>query len=253
MKDRLDKKLVELGLASTRSQALQYIQAGVVFENNVQITKPSHKTIGEHLEVRTQTHYVGRGAQKLIDALASFPIKVLDKICADIGASTGGFTQVLLEHQAKRVYAIDVGHDQLDERLVNDGRVVNMPGTNIRAVESLPEKIELMVADLSFISLEIVLPHMQKLLTTDAELVVLVKPQFEVGREGLDKNGLADVSKHLDVLVKIKNVCEQLKLGLVGAKKCALVGKTGNQEFLYWLKNSAHSSVSEKNLQELTL
>src|SRR5690606_4439167 len=120
MKDRIDKKLVELGLASTRSQALQFIQSGVVFENDIQITKPSHKTNGDLLEVRADSHYVGRGAHKLIDALSSFSIKTQGKVGADIGASTGGFTQVLLEAEAKCVYAIDVGQDQLDKRLLED-------------------------------------------------------------------------------------------------------------------------------------
>lgn len=253
MKDRIDKKLVELGLASTRSQALQFIQSGVVYENDIQITKASHKTTGELLEIRAETHYVGRGAHKLIDALESFSIDAASKICADIGASTGGFTQVLLEREAKCVYAIDVGHDQLDGRLVADSRVINMPGTNIRDVTSLPQKVELMVADLSFISLEIVLPHMQKLLAPISELVVLVKPQFEVGREGLDKHGLADPSKYFDVLLKIKKTCEQLNLGLVGAKKCALIGKTGNQEFLFWLKSTSPSTIDQEKLQELSL
>lgn len=251
MKDRIDKKLVELGLASTRSQALQFIQSGVVYENDIQITKPSYKTIGDQLEVRADTHYVGRGAHKLLDALESFPIKVNEKVCADIGSSTGGFTQVLLERGAKSVYAIDVGQDQLDQRLAADSRVINMPGINIRDLGFLPEKIELMVADLSFISLEIVLPHMQKLLASPAELVILVKPQFEVGRDGLDKHGLANPKMYKDVLIKVKNVSENLDLGLVGAKKCALIGKTGNQEFLFWLKSQKKSTVTDQILQEL--
>src|SRR5690606_32352977 len=123
--------------------------------------------------------------------------------------------------------------------------------TNIRDVDTLPEKIELMVADLSFISLEIVLPHMQKLIAQNAELVILVKPQFEVGRDGIDKHGLADPKLYIDVLIKIKNTAEKLNLGLIGAKKCSLIGKTGNQEFLFWLKDQAKSNVSEQMLQEL--
>lgn len=252
MKTRIDKKLVELGLASTRSQALQFISSGNVFENNIQITKAAHQTDGTNLEVRTQTHYVGRGARKLLDALEHFPIVVKNKIAADVGASTGGFTQVLLENDVKKVYAIDVGRDQLDKRLKEDSRVIDMPGTNIRDLESLPEKIELLVTDLSFISLDLTLKPMQNLLANDAEMVVLVKPQFEVGREGLDKHGLVpDLNKHFEVLMKIKNLSAELGLKLCGAVKCSLVGKTGNQEYLYWLKTIGETTITEENLREL--
>lgn len=252
MKERLDKKLVELGLANTRSQAQQYIQAGLVFEHGKIITKASYASDGSGLEVRGDVHYVGRGAQKLLGAFEAFPVVGQNKVAADIGASTGGFTQVLLENGATRVYAVDVGHDQLDARLLNDSRVINMPGTNIRDLNSLPEEIDLMVADLSFISLELTLPPMKNLLAKHGEMIVLLKPQFEVGREGVDKNGLVkDARLRLQAFKKIWNVCKTLNLGILGAVKSPLIGKTGNQEYLLWLAPSRNDSISEAQVEEL--
>ncbi len=254
MKERLDKKLVELALASTRSQAQQFISAGWVFEHGKAITKASYLTDGNGLEVRGDTHYVGRGAQKLLGALKRFPLQIKDKVAADIGASTGGFTQVLLEQQAKRVYAIDVGHDQLDARLVDDPRVINMQGTNIRHLESLPEPIEVMVSDLSFISLELALPPMQKLLAAHAEMLILVKPQFEVGRDGLDKHGIVkDARLRLQAVQKICQVCRQLSLGILGVAPSTISGKTGNQEYLLWLAQGQADRISTLDVEKVCL
>lgn len=253
MKDRLDKTLVRLELASTRSQALDFIKSGAVYEAGTRITKPSYLTNGENLEVRAQTHYVGRGALKLLDALEQFKVNIKNKVCADIGASTGGFTQVLLEKEAKKIFSIDVGTDQLDHRIKSDSRVVEMSQTNIRSVERLPEQVDLIVADLSFISLELVLPIMVKLIKDEADLILLVKPQFEVGRNGIDKNGLVKSSQYrLESMYKIFQCAESLGLGIMAASKCSIVGKTGNQEYLYWLKPGIQSKVSLVNLEELS-
>lgn len=253
MKDRLDKMLVKLELASTRSQALDFIKSGAVYESGLRITKPSYLTNGDNLEVRAQTHYVGRGALKLLDALQQFKIEIKNKICADIGASTGGFTQVLLEKEAQKVFSIDVGTNQLDQRIKNDYRVVEMSQTNIRDVESLPELVDVIVADLSFISLELVLPVMVKLIKDEADLVLLVKPQFEVGRNGIDKNGLVKSPQYrLEAMYKIFQCAENLGLGIMAASKCTVVGKTGNQEYLFWLKPRLQSIVSLVNLEELS-
>lgn len=253
MKERLDKKLVSLGLASTRSQALNFIKTGAVYEAGARISKASYLTDGTDLEIRAQTHYVGRGALKLIDALAHFNIKIENKVTADIGASTGGFTQVLLERLAKKVFAIDVGRDQLDARVKDDKRVIELSATNIRDLKELPEKIEVMVADLSFISLELVLPAMKNLLHENGDIIVLVKPQFEVGRSGLDKNGLVKSEKNrLEALYRVYKTCQDLDLGVIDAIKCSLTGKTGNQEYLYWLKPNQESVVSLVDLEELS-
>ncbi len=253
MKDRLDKILVRLGLASTRSQALDFIKTGAVYEAGVRITKPSHLTFGESLEVRAQTHYVGRGALKLLDAIDKFKINANDKICADLGASTGGFTQVLLEQGAKKVFAIDVGSDQLDQRIKEDSRVIEMSKTNIRNIHSLDESVDLIVADLSFISLELVVPNMREILKSNGEIVTLVKPQFEVGRNGIDKNGIVRSAQYrLEALFKILEVAHKNKLGLWAATKCSIVGKTGNQEYLFYLKPNEESRVSLVDLEELS-
>ncbi len=253
MKDRLDKVLVRLGLASTRSQALDFIKTGAVYEAGVRITKPSYLTLGEALEVRAQTHYVGRGALKLLDAIEKFKILVSDKVCADIGASTGGFTQVLLERGARKVFSIDVGSDQLDPRLKDDARVIEMSKTNIRNVHELDDKLDLIVADLSFISLELVLPNMSELINDDGEIVTLVKPQFEVGRNGIDKNGIVKSPQYrLEALFKIFEAGKKNNFGLVAATKCSVVGKTGNQEYLFYLKPGIESKVSLVDLEELS-
>jgi len=253
MKERLDKKLVELGLALTRSQALQFIQDGMVFDGDARITKPSYKTDGQFLRVEGQTHYVGRGAFKLLKAFNDFSLVAENKVAADIGASTGGFTQVLLEKGAAKVYAIDVGQDQLDARLKHDSKVIDMSGVNIRHLETLPEKIDFMVADLSFISLELVLLNMRSLLKADGEMVVLVKPQFEVGKNGIDGQGIVqDRLKHLEVLKRIRAFAESLELGLVGASRSQTIGKIGNQEYLYWFRGQAASLVTDQKLKELT-
>tara|TARA_R110000868_G_scaffold164359_13_gene396914 strand:+ start:763 stop:1527 length:765 start_codon:yes stop_codon:yes gene_type:complete len=253
MKDRLDKMLVNLGLASTRSQALNFIKTGAVYESGVRITKPSYLCDGENLEVRAQTHYVGRGALKLLDALEHFQFEIDGKIAADIGASTGGFTQVLLEKGAAKVYAVDVGTNQLDHRLKSQEKVVELSGTNIRELETLPEKIQVMVADLSFISLELVLPAMKNLLAAQADMVVLVKPQFEVGKSGIDKNGLVKSEKNrLEALYRVFKVCESLDLGVLKATRCSITGKTGNQEYLYWLKPGEQTTVTLLDLEELS-
>tara|TARA_R110000868_G_scaffold313440_1_gene574420 strand:- start:2962 stop:3726 length:765 start_codon:yes stop_codon:yes gene_type:complete len=253
MKDRLDKMLVTLGLATTRSQALNFIKTGAVYESGVRITKPSYLCSGENLEIRAQTHYVGRGALKLLDALEHFDVDIKDKIAADIGASTGGFTQVLVEKGASKVYAIDVGSDQLDERVKSLAPVIELSKTNIRDVQALPDKIQVMVSDLSFISLELVLPTMKNLLADKADMVVLVKPQFEVGRSGLDKNGLVKSDKNrLEALYRVYKVCEELELGIIKATRCSITGKTGNQEYLYWLKTGEKSKVTLLDLEELS-
>lgn len=252
MKDRLDKKLVELGLASTRSQALQYIQAGIVFEGETPLTKAAYKTDGKNLTVQGDTHYVGRGAYKLLEALQHIDVTLKDKLAADVGASTGGFTQVLLERGAQKVFAIDVGRDQLDARIKNDDRVIDMSGVNIRDVKELPQKLDIVVADLSFISLELVLKPMAELLKPDGELIVLVKPQFEVGKDALNKQGVvSDLEKHFATLVKIKKSCESLNLGLMGAVQSSTIGKIGNQEYLYWLRVNQSSVIQEEDLREL--
>ncbi len=193
MKKRIDQILVERGLVESRSKASALIKEGKVLLNGESSFKPSLKLTEEEiqtLEVNDEDNFVGRGAKKLLGALEKFNIKVDDLICADVGASTGGFTQVLLTNGASKVYAIDVGHDQLAKSLREDERVINYEGINIRHGIELDEKVDLVVADLSYISLRLTLEPMLKLLQPNGQAIILVKPQFEVGKENVGKGGI---------------------------------------------------------------
>lgn len=233
---RVDKVLVAIGLAPSRSQALQLIKEKVVFYNDLLVTKASFVVSdSELLEVRKDFHFVGRGAHKIEGAHLEFGLDFSDKIVADVGASTGGFTQYVLKAGAKKVYAIDVGHDQLSPVLREDERVINMEGTNVRELTSLPEVIDFAVVDLSFISLKLVIQPIKNLLKNKGELLLLVKPQFEVGREYLGKKGIVtDMKKVDETLSDLDRFFH--KSGVVVLKKmpCTLKGKAGNQEYLYY-------------------
>lgn len=190
-KVRLDRLLVDRGLAASRQRARELIEKGVVRVDGIPATKVATQVgVNQELELSESDHsWVGRGALKLLGVLAPLGVDPTGKTCADLGSSTGGFTQVLLEHGARRVYAIDVGKGLLDWTLRNDERVVVMEQTNARHLESLPEPIDLLVGDLSFISLTKILPTVHRLLRPGGEAVILVKPQFEAGREAIGKGG----------------------------------------------------------------
>lgn len=235
---RLDEKLVQLKHAPTKSQALDLIKRSLVLVNGKIATKGGKITNPRtEIQVLESTHYVSRGAHKLLQALSHWQISLQDKVGADFGASTGGFTQVMLEAGAKQVFAIDVGADQLHRSLVNHPKVVNMPEQNVRNLKELSPKPEFACVDLSFISLKIVIPVILELCEPKAQLVLLYKPQFEVGPENLNKQGL--------VKPEIANIYLQeflLYLKDLGLKKVEHIesttkGKLGNQEFLIFLDN----------------
>lgn len=252
LKKRLDIALVEMGLSKSRSQAQQLIKDGFVFYRGEKVTKTSLNVDLEELEVKKSFQYVGRGSQKLIGALEYFKVNPTDFICADVGASTGGFTEVLLENGAKKVYAIDVGHDQLDNKLVMDERVVNLEGINIRYGVDLEEKVDLVVADLSYISLTLVLNPMFSLLKENGQAIILVKPQFEVGREKIGKNGIVKVSDdRLASLKKIFHFCTDNKLMIKGMVKSSITGKTGNVEYLFYFDQSLPNHLVRESDLEL--
>jgi 23S rRNA (cytidine1920-2'-O)/16S rRNA (cytidine1409-2'-O)-methyltransferase len=187
---------------------------------------------------REPDRWVGRAALKLLHALDTWPIAVEGRRCLDVGASTGGFTQVLLERGAAHVTALDVGHGQLVASIATDARVRDLQGTNIRDVDAdlLGGRFDLMVSDLSFISLAIALPAMRPLVTDDGDLVVLVKPQFEVGRERLGRRGVVTSRhEHRRVLREVAQVATDLHLHLHGAAASPITGGDGNREFLFWL------------------
>ncbi|MCK6596229.1 MAG: TlyA family RNA methyltransferase [Bacteriovoracaceae bacterium] len=244
---RVDKALTELKLAKSRTHAQDLIDEGVVYYRQVQVKKASQEVELIDLEVRKEIIYVSRGAYKLKSAAELFKINFSDKIMADVGASTGGFTDFCLRAGAQKVYALDVGHDQLDPSLRADARVINLEGVNIKNGYQLPEKVDVVVADLSFISLKLVLVPMMNLLNENGEAIVLVKPQFEVGPKGLDKSGIVK-----DALLAKNAILELWKWGLeqdffiVGFGPCGIAGKDGNQEYFFHLKKGGNNILESE-------
>lgn len=238
-KDRVDKVLVSAGLVSTRSQALLLVEEGVVFYNNQKVEKASQQVTSVGLEVRKDVLYVSRGAHKIESALSKFSVDVTDKVIADVGASTGGFTDYVLRGGAKKVYCLDVGHDQLAPSIKEDPRVENHEGVNIKFPFQLSELVDIAVVDLSFISLKLVLKNIFDLVKTDGQIVALVKPQFEVGRDGLDNNGIVKSEGHrLVMLSNLKDWCKQQGFDVLNQCESPILGKDGNKEYFFYFKNS---------------
>ncbi|MEI6420370.1 MAG: TlyA family RNA methyltransferase [bacterium] len=237
MKERVDILLFKKGLTRSRNEAVQLIENGDVFVNNIKITKPSQKIFDEaKIEIRSVERYVGRGALKLVSALDTFRINPNGKICLDVGSSTGGFTEVLLQHGAKRVYAVDVGSNQLAETLRKNESIVVMENTDIRNISNLPDKPELAVIDVSFISLEKILPKVRELISDNGQIIALVKPQFEVGKENLGKQGVVRETEWQNwALKKIKDFSVNIGLDVLGEIDSPIFGGTGNKEFLILL------------------
>lgn len=233
MKERADKVLTDRGMVSSRSQAKSLIEKGDVLFNGKVITKA-----GELIETDTQIEikvplYVGRGAFKLEKALEEFKINPQNMVGLDVGASTGGFTEVLLMNGARKVYSIDVGHDQLAQKLREDSRVINLEGTNIKDLHELDELGDLAVMDLSFISITKVLENVRKLLKPKGQLIALVKPQFEAGLERLPKDGVVkDAKVRQEILDEVISFAQTH--GWIHHKTILspIEGKNGNVEFL---------------------
>lgn len=234
-KDRADKMLVEAKLTSTRSQASLLIEEGVVFYQNKLVEKASQQVSKEGLEVRKEIQYVSRGAHKIEGALARFQVDVKGLIIADVGASTGGFTDYVLRSGATKVYCLDVGHDQLAQSLREDPRVENHEGVNIKFPFEIKEKVDLAVVDLSFISLRLVLKNIFDLVKPQGKIVALLKPQFEVGQSGLDGNGIVKSEGHrLVMLHEIKEWCKAQGFVLVDQCESPILGKNGNKEYFFY-------------------
>jgi 23S rRNA (cytidine1920-2'-O)/16S rRNA (cytidine1409-2'-O)-methyltransferase len=235
-KERLDVLLVERGLIESRAQAQRLIRAGSVRVADQVSDKPGTRVPTDaDIVLQSRPRFVSRGGEKLEAALIRFDLDVTDVAVADVGASTGGFADCLLQRGARRVYAIDVGYGQLDWRLRNDPRVVVMERTNARYLADLPEPIDLVTVDVSFISLEMIFPMAIGWLRTGGQVVALIKPQFEAGRSEVGKGGVVrNPNVHRRVLERVLGIAVELGLGLRGLMPSPLRGPAGNVEFLGW-------------------
>ena len=240
MKERIDKLLVDRGLAKSLPQAQALILEGLVFANEQRIEKPGNR-VDVSLSIRLKKlppPYVSRGGLKLEKALEVFTPSIENWVCLDIGASTGGFTDCLLQHGAARVFAVDVGHNQLDWKLRSDPRVRSFEGVNVRFLDfgTIGTKVDLITMDLSFISLTLVLPVIPPFTKSGTTVICLVKPQFEVGKGEVEKGGLVtDPEKHNQVVQKIRIAAVGLGFRELGVIESPIEGMEGNKEFLMGL------------------
>lgn len=231
---RADELMVRQGLAPSRSQAKVLILAGKVRTPDGRVQKPAELLpVDTKLALEQGPRYVSRGGLKLEAALDTFEIDVDGLVAADLGASTGGFTDCLLQHGAKRVYAIDVGYGQLDYRLRKDPRVVVMERTNARYLEALPEPVDIVVIDTSFISLKLILPTARRISRKDGQIVALIKPQFEAGREAVGRRGVVKDEKIRKRAVRdVLEFARDEGMRLRGLARSPIAGPAGNEEFL---------------------
>lgn len=257
-KKRLDILLFEKGLTESREKAKSLIMSGIVFVNDEKIDKAG-TVVDENanIEIRGNTlNYVSRGGLKLEKAMKCFPIDLSDKVCMDIGASTGGFTDCMLQNGAKKVFAVDVGYGQLAWKLRCDERVVNLERTNVRhlTAQMVGESIDFISVDVSFISLTLVLPVAKTYLRDKAEMVCLIKPQFEAGRENVGKKGVVrDKKIHIDVVNKIISFAKEIGFSVKGLTFSPVKGPEGNIEYLIFLKNESGNCEIEEGIAEFVV
>ena len=244
-RSRLDVELVRRQLARSREQAQELIAAGQVTVEGLTAVKPA-SGVSELTNIKVlvdaDSEYVSRGAHKLVGALTTFNIDVAGRTALDAGASTGGFSEVLLRKGVGHIYCVDVGHDQLAEKVAKDPKVTARDRTNVRYLtpEELGTQVDLVVADLSFISLEAVLPALISVMTPDADALLLVKPQFEVGKEALGAGGVVEsAEQRVDSVNKIACKAYSLGLGTAGVVASPLPGPSGNVEYFLWLRQGA--------------
>ncbi len=249
-KIRLDVAVFENGYAPSREKAKAIIMAGQVYVNNQKVDKAGTEIKEDDvLEVRGNTlKYVSRGGLKLEKAMQEFPIDLNGKICMDVGASTGGFTDCMLMNGAVKVYSIDVGYGQLAWKLRCDERVVNLERTNFRYVteEQVKDKIDFSSVDVSFISLKHILPNLNKLLNDDGKAVCLIKPQFEAGKEKVGKKGVVrEKSVHLEVVNNVIDMAIKFGFSVKGLQFSPIKGPEGNIEYLIYLEKSDEPHIDE--------
>lgn len=240
-KERIDKLLVERGLVESRERARSFIMAGRVIVEGQRVDKPGTKVrVDAPLEFLGKgPSYVSRGGVKLEGALRSFNLDPRGMVVMDVGASTGGFTDCILQKGAKKVYAVDVGYGQLAWKLQKDPRVVNLERKNIRYLrrEEIPEEMDLILVDTSFISVEKFLPNLVRFLKKEGRILCLIKPQFEVGKGEVGKGGVVrDPNLHQKVIQRISNYCQGIGLAVLGIIESPLLGPKGNKEFFIYLR-----------------
>lgn len=243
---RLDKLLVERGLVSTRTRAEQVITTYGVMVDGILVTKTGKKFTEDVVIqlIQEEIPWVSKGALKLLAALEKWQIDVTDNVCLDIGASTGGFTEVLLHHGASKIFAVDVGHGQMHPKLTSEKKITNIEKTHVRQLTSktITQEADIMAVDVSFISLTKVLPFLHPFLKDDARVILLIKPQFEVGKENLNKNGIV-IKKALytETIDNIKNSASQNQLQFIDYIESPILGGDGNREFLaYFCKSNGN-------------
>jgi 23S rRNA (cytidine1920-2'-O)/16S rRNA (cytidine1409-2'-O)-methyltransferase len=247
-KKRIDVLLAELGLTESRNKAQRLVRAGEVRVDGQRVLKPSTQ-VAEDAEITLEAKlpFVSRGGRKLQAALERFPIDVTDAVAADVGASTGGFTDCLLQAGAQRVYAIDAGYGQLHWKLRNDPRVEVMERTNARYLDELPETVDLVTIDVSFISLDLILPNAVRWLADEGDVIALIKPQFEAGPQNVEKGGVVrNREVHRQVLKDVLGSATELNLGLHGLMPSPVRGPAGNVEFLAWWELGGESVDRQK-------
>ena len=237
LKKRLDQLLVDKKIVNSKSKAQAMIMSGQVFVNDKIITKSGHNFV-EDIKIfikNLNPPWVSRGAIKLIKAIETFDIEIKNKVCLDIGSSTGGFSQVLLKHKAKRIYSVDVGTNQLHEKLRKEKKIVSIENFNAKYINSsiISEKIDLIVCDVSFISLKKVIYPSLKLLSKDAEIIALIKPQFETKKSNLRKGIVKDSLIHKEICDDIQKwFIQKCEAEVIGIVKSPITGPKGNLEFL---------------------
>ena len=258
MKTRLDVYLVEHGYATSRERAKSIIMSGSVFVNNQRSDKAGDMISDDAVvEVRGgELKYVSRGGLKLEKAIAEFGISLEGKICMDVGASTGGFTDCMLQNGAQKVYSVDVGYGQLAWKLRSDERVTNLERTNIRYVtrEQVPDELDFSSIDVAFISLKLVLPVVKELLKNDGTGVALIKPQFEAGREKVGKKGVVrEPSTHIEVINNVLDFTRDLGLKVSEVTFSPIRGPEGNIEYLmYFSKNGEDNEIDVEKIVEIS-
>lgn len=254
MKTRLDVYLTEHGFAQSRERAKSIIMSGHVFVNNQRSDKAGDIVPeGALVEVRGgELKYVSRGGLKLEKAVSEFSLDLKDKICMDVGASTGGFTDCMLQNGASKVYSVDVGYGQLAWKLRSDARVINMERTNIRYVtdEQVPDKLDFASIDVAFISLKLVLPVVKSLLSDSGTGVALIKPQFEAGREKVGKKGVVrDPAVHAEVIQNVLDFTREMGLKISAVTFSPIRGPEGNIEYLmYFSKNGEDNEIDVEGI-----